>query len=532
MLDMLDCPRVKPHNDWRRFLKVGFFRSLLILLGVFFSCLALLIPFLALDVPLTGEVWILESITELHRNFRLVPTLNGVSLSGPNPLMPVLFSLLPLTDVAALRLVNILFGCLAALAVFFFCTSQWGARSGIASALITMTSWGFIASHATLNLTAVPAALAVISFLLFAQVYLKGQGARWYLPSYFLTGTATVLGGWIPLGFFVFGAILLILFDLSPRRILSILAPYGILLIAVMVMAVLLVYSIAAGWSYAAGVFSFDTEHGVFERLWIWIKYLLPWLLLVFPAWAYSGRPQGPGAWRALLAPKTGFGMGLAVVLFSPNFQGGYALLGVPFAGILIGYWVAGGFLVPQRLRIVRAAALAATGTILVVWAFFWLSVESIRDLSLNLTQGLALLALLAATGLFWCFARKQQAPAVIGVCMVLVFCLSWYAALVMLPARSAGPVSYARQIGDFSPLLVYRDDLAMRGYLGYAGARPIVVSEEVVPIGQAAYLALRTNDLDKAVDLLSRRMDAEVINTYNRHETYALVRISPFFRE
>lgn len=511
---------------------VGIFRSLLILLGVFFSCLALLVPFLSLEAPLAGEAWILQTIGELHRNFRLVPTLNGVSLHGPNPLMPVLLSLLPLTDIVTLRLVDILLGCLAALAVFSFCASQWGVKSGIVSSLITMTSWGFIASHATLNLTAAPAVLAVISFLLFAQVYLKDQGARWYLPSYFLAGTATILGGWIPLGFFAFGAILLILFDLSPRRILSIRAPYGVLIIAAMIMAVLVAYSVAAGWSYAAGLFSCDTEHGILNRLWVWITYHLPWLLLVFPAWAYGGRPQAPSVWRGLLAPKTGFGMGLAVVLFSPNLQEGYALLGVPFAGILIGFWAAGGFLVPQGLRIVRAAALAATGTILLAWAFLYLLAESIRDLSVGLPQALALLALLVAAGLFWRFARKRQAPAVIGLCLVLVFCLSWYAALVMLPARAAGPASYARQISGFSPLLVYRDDLAMRGYLGYAGARPIVVSEEVVPIGQTAYLALRTGDLDEAVDALSRRMDAEVLSTYEQRGTYALVRISPFFRE
>ena len=53
-----------------------------------------------------------------------------------------------------------------------------------------------------------------------------------------------------------------------------------------------------------------------------------------------------------------------------------------------------------------------------------------------------------------------------------------------------------------------------------------------MVPVGQIAYLALRTDDLDEAVDLLSRRMDAEVVSMYDRRETYALVRISPFFRE
>ena len=73
---------------------MGFFRSLMIILGVFFSCLALLVPFLAVDVPLAREAWLFQTIGELHREFRLVPTLNGVPLDGPNVLMPVIFFIL------------------------------------------------------------------------------------------------------------------------------------------------------------------------------------------------------------------------------------------------------------------------------------------------------------------------------------------------------------------------------------------------------------------------------------------------------
>jgi hypothetical protein len=55
-------------------------------------------------------------------------------------------------------------------------------------------------------------------------------------------------------------------------------------------------------------------------------------------------------------------------------------------------------------------------------------------------------------------------------------------------------------------------------------------VSKEVVPIGDAAYLAVRTQDLDAELDRLSRRMQAEVVSSFDRRETYALIRISPFF--
>ena len=205
-------------------------------------------------------------------------------------------------------------------------------------------------------------------------------------------------------------------------------------------------------------------------------------------------------------------------------------LLGVPFGGIIVGYWAAGRLLIPERLQALRTAAVITTGALLTVAVFLYLSVESIRELSLSPAQAFALIALLAAFAIFLWLARKRQAQAVVGLCMVLMFCFSWYAAAVMLPARASGPVGYVRQISTAVPLLVYQDDLVMRGYLGYTGGRPSVVSKEVVPIGDAAYLAVRTQDLDAELDRLSRRMQAEVVSSFDRRETYALIRISPFF--
>jgi len=52
-------------------------------MGVFFFVLALLAPFLTIDVPWAGEVWLFQSIQELSRSFGPVPTLNGAPFTGP-----------------------------------------------------------------------------------------------------------------------------------------------------------------------------------------------------------------------------------------------------------------------------------------------------------------------------------------------------------------------------------------------------------------------------------------------------------------
>ena len=76
-------------------------------------------------------------------------------------------------------------------------------------------------------------------------------------------------------------------------------------------------------------------------------------------------------------------------------------------------------------------------------------------------------------------------------------------------------------------PLLVYQNDLIMRGYAGYCGPHHRSQREDG-PIGEKAYLAVRTDDLKALIKDLNLRMHAYVINAYREQGTYALISIAP----
>ena len=306
-------------------------RSCIVLLGVFFSALALLAPFLTVPAPWGAEVWFFPSVRELGLGLKLAPTLNGMPFTGPGPLAAVLLSLLPFSDLMALRLLNMLLGCLVCMSVFVFCSSLWDIKSGVCSALFTMTTWGFAATFGHLGPSALPACLAVISFLLFAQIYLMELNPWWYLLAYLLAGGAALTGGWVPLTFFALSAVFLVLIDMAPAKFASIKAFWGIVLVGGSMLAVYGACRILEGPALAGSLFSFHQEQGLLARLWLWVKFNLPWLLLAAPAWLYGEGPNEAGAWRSLLAPKTAYASGFAVVLLSGSVQEGYALLGIPF---------------------------------------------------------------------------------------------------------------------------------------------------------------------------------------------------------
>jgi len=504
----------------------------MILLGVFFSCLALLVPFITIEIPWGNEVWFFQSIAELQKSFHLAPTLNGMNFAGPNPIAATVLSLLPMTDLLSFRVVSVLLGCLVSLSVFVFCASLWDNRSGVFSALFTMTSWGFVVSFGTIGPTVIPASIAVLSFLLFAQIYLKGLNSWWYLLSYLLMCIAVATGGWIPLAFFAFSIIFLILLDLSPGKFLSIKPAHGILFIGGFIAVLYLSARIFEGSAYTKTLFSYASGQGFFSRAGIWAQYNLPWLVLVIPAWAYGEGPKEGGSWRSLLAPKTGYAIGALAVILSQNFQEGYAVLSIPFGGILIGYWMSKGFLIRQSLQKVRTVSFIATAGLLILSALAVLSAgpirESIMELSLDASQGAVLAGLFAGSALLLWFAKKQYAGAIVVLGMAAVLCLSWYSALILIPRDAQKPLAYMNQIRSFVPMLVFKDDLDMRGFTAYAGAEPIVVGEKMVPVGDSAYLAVRTADLKALVKDLSTRMRAEVISSFSGRATYALIRVSP----
>lgn len=503
----------------------------MILLGVFFSCFALLAPFLSIEIPWGSEIWLFQSIIELQKSFHLAPSLNGIPFTGPNPMVATVLSLLPLADLLSLRIVSILLGCLVSLGVFIFCASLWDNRSGVFSSFFTMTSWGFIVNSGMISPTVIPAGITILSFLLFAQIYLKDLSSWWYLLSYLLMCIAVVTGGWIPLAFFAFSVIFLILLDLSPKRFLSIRPAYSIVFIGGIIIVLYIAARIFEGPAYAKTLFSYTTEQGLLARIGIWAEYNIPWLVLVIPAWMYGEGPKEAHSWRSLLAPKTGYAMGAAAVLFSKHFQEGYALLGIPFGGIIIGYWMSKGFLIRQSLQKLRTMSFIATAGLLILSALALLSMgpirESITEFSLDASQAVVLVGFFAVSALLLWFAKKQYAGAIAILGMISVFCLSWYSALILIPQNAEKPLAYVRQISSFSPMLVFQDDLTMRGYTAYAGAPAIVVGEKMVPVGDEAYLAVRTKDLKALLKDLSTRMRAEVISSFTGRMTYALIRVS-----
>ena len=117
---------------------------------------------------------------------------------------------------------------------------------------------------------------------------------------------------------------------------------------------------------------------------------------------------------------------------------------------------------------------------------------------------------------------------AIAGLGLAAVFAMSWYAALVLVPASAAKPAAFAQLLRTSTPLLVFQDDLNMRGYAGYAGAGAVVVGRNMVPVGYSAYLAVTTPDLDALLKDLSTRMHAEPVSSVKARGTMALIRVSP----
>jgi len=80
-------------------------------------------------------------------------------------------------------------------------------------------------------------------------------------------------------------------------------------------------------------------------------------------------------------------------------------------------------------------------------------------------------------------------------------------------------------------PLVVYEDDVTMRGYLSAVTAEPVVVGRDAVPMNETAFLAVSTSDLEELLDEMKGRMNPVVLESYRAENTYALMMISPRLR-
>ncbi len=480
--------------------------------------LLLLTPYMILAWPLAQETWVLQTIRELHAGLGLIPTLNGLPLGGQNPLNLLLFSAIPSDSIFWLRSLSLLLAYVTIIAVFGYGRKIWNSKAGAYAALFTVSSLGMLAAGGSLNLQIMPAAFAILAYLLFSQAYLRdGKG---YTAAYILMALSLITGGWIYLSFCVLSMLMLPLFDFEPEAFLKIKPLRALLVTAPLIIIFLLLFWFQSGdLTYAKGVL--QEEHTTFwPALWSFIKANLPWLPLIIPAWIYAARPDERDEWRSLLPAKVGFTIALLMALFSPGTT--TALLSVPFGALLLGYWVSHNFKLPEKLNIIGNIAtfscgLLICGTILVL---------AIRQLigGLNNPTIIALAASLLLSLIFLAaFMRRKQLLS-LQTLMLALLCGALLQASVLLPAQTEKESVYAQQLTRYTPLVTFEDDLVMRGHLGLAGGSPVVVQRQIAPVGCPAFLAVTSAKPKKLQTELSSRMQVKIEHSQG---DYSLLQIA-----
>jgi len=504
------------------------FTSVVAFLLVLTVTLALILPMALLSPPRDNEVWLYQSISEMHDGARLVPTLNGERMTGQSPLTLTGFSFIPQWDITAQRIVPCLLGCMLVASVFFFSLSLWGIETAAASSLIVVTSLGFLALYGTLNLSVLPVTLVVAAYLLFSIVYLKGARRSWYLVSYLLAGAATVSGGFTMLAFFFFGVLLLILLDLAPAQFLSIHLIAGAVIIAVLLLAFALTYRIALGPDAVSGLLSPGEDLGFFTSLKAYLTYAAPWILLVIPAWVHGEGPGDQQVWRTLLPPRIAFVLGLLVLWLSSRCLPQYAVVAMPFGAMIIGRWIACDILRGKDRGWLASLTILASGILVFGAAFVLFLLFPLHTGSIGTGQIATLAGFGLAALIFFALVIRRKLLAGLVLTVIAVACAAWGLAWLNPEDQWEQKIAFMQGVSRSSPLVVYEDDLVMRGFLGAVGSRPVVMQRSAVPIEDTAFLAVTTTDLEELVDSLKPRMHPVVLDTYRAENTYALLMISP----
>lgn len=466
---------------------------------------AMLTPLCLQELPAPQEAWVIQSVSELHDAFQLVPTLNGQPLSGHNPLSLLLLSTIPSDNPAALRLMSLALGLLLCYGVFVYCRRLYGA-SGLLAVAVLASSLGFLKVYGTANLTALPATLAVLAFLVFSRAYLNDTRRSRYMLAYLLLGLATLTGGYgyLAFGLLAMGALLLV--DLAPEKFSEIKLLSGAILIALLLLSFYLVYRVSGGPDFVKLALNTDNRQGFFKTSWALVKLTLPWLPAVIPAWLTSIRPEQEGRWRRQLPLKVGFVAALIVLFFLPKPD--TAVLCLPFAAMLIGGWI------KQDLRLEKLArathwGLLLTGALLFVGALVMLGYQPLMQLDISPEKGAALGAVAVLALLFIILtARRRYAGALTSVMLAALLSSAAYG-LLYLPQQLRQPIDYFASVASCQPMVAFSDDLEVRGCLGFVGSDPLVVRREIVPLGQPVYLVASGPELKQL------RCDAQTLKNH-----------------
>lgn len=503
-------------------------QSAFALVMVFTASLALLLPLVLLSPPRDNEVWLYQTISEMKDEARLIPILNGEHLAGQNPMTLAGFSFLPLGNIPFNRIVTCVLGCILITSIFLYSLAFWGAKTAIASSLAAATSLGFIALYGTLNLTALPVTLVVIAYLLFSFVYLKGARPCWYVVSYLLAGIAAITGGFSMLGFFMLGIILLILLDLEPMKFFSIHLLPGVVIITFLIITFSLSYRIVLGPGFVSGILSPGEDLGLLASLKAFMTYSAPWIPLVIPAWIFGEGPGEQNTWRTWLPIRIAFVLGFAVLWLSSKCLPQYAMVAMPFGSILIGLWITHDNLKGAQRGwlaslMVLMSGIFVFGAVLVFFLLF-----PLHEGYIGMEQVVVLAGFACAALVFFIFMAKRKLLAGLLITIVaassIVWCLVWLTPKDLWEQK----ISFMKGLSKSSPLVVYEDDLIMRGYLSAVGSKPMILQKDIVLLRDTAFLAVSSGDLDEFIDSIKARTNPVILKSYRAENTYALVMLSP----
>jgi hypothetical protein len=492
------------------------------------ACLALLLPLSLFTPPRDSEVWLFQIINEMQDQQHYVPVLNAESVPGQNPLTLTAMSFLPIIDISTPRLVSCMLGCILISCIFLYSLALFDLSCAFASSLVAMTSLGFLALFGTLNLMALPVALAVSAFGLFSLVYLKGLHSGLYILSYMLAGLAALTGGYFMLVFFLLGALLLILLDLAPSQIFSIHLIPGLVIIACAMAAYFTSYRIILGPGFSSGAFSPGGHIGLFRGMYAVITYSSPWIFLVIPAWVYGGGPSDQDAWRTLLPLRIAIVLIVLMLWSSSSGLNQYATILAMFASPLIGRWISHALFPGVQKGRLGYWMMAPAGLSVFLCALVLLLLPVYSGFAINTKQLIVGAGFVTAAILFIILTVKHKMTAQFIVALFAVVSIVWYMAFLSPEDQWDQKMSYMEGISKNTPLIVYEDDLVMRGYMSAVDASPMIVNRDVVPLNDTAFLAASTSDLAGLIEGLKGRMHSVVVDSYRAENTYALVMVSP----
>ncbi|HVN70872.1 MAG TPA: hypothetical protein VMU10_02520, partial [Desulfomonilia bacterium] len=387
---------------------------------------------------------------------------------------------------------------------------------------------GFLALFGTLNLIALPVVLAVSAFTLFSLAYVKHLNSGLYIISYILAALAAATGGYFLLLFILLAGLMLILLDLEPSKLFSIHLLTGLAIIGCSMTAYFLSYRFLLGPGFSGGAFSVGEHLGLFRSIYAIITYASPWVFLVIPAWLYGGGPSEQETWRKLLPSRIAIVMVFFMLWVSSSGLPQYATILMMFAAPLIGCWISRGIFFGSQKSTFGFWMMVLSGIVVFASALVLLLLPLRYGFALHAEQLIAGAGLLTATLLFIIFTVQRKMAAQFTLIVIAVVSVVGDLAFLSPEDQWDRKLSYMEGISINTPLVVYEDDLVMRGYMSRVNASPMIVDRDIVPFHGTAFIAVSTADLGGFLDGLKGRMRSVVLETYRAENTYALVMISP----